>query len=48
MNPVMKSYMAANNGQQPTDPSQLLPYASTPAQQAALQKIIQARSGGGN
>jgi hypothetical protein len=48
MNPVMKSYMSANNGQQPTDPSQLIPYATNPVQQAALQKIIQSRTAGGN
>ncbi len=33
-----KAYVAANNGQEPTDLSQLLPYLTTPEQQAALQK----------
>jgi RNA polymerase sigma factor (sigma-70 family) len=37
---VMKAYMAANNGQQPTDVSEVLPYATTPEQQAAVQKEI--------
>jgi RNA polymerase sigma factor (sigma-70 family) len=34
-----KSYMAANNGQEPSDPSQILPYLTTPDQQAALEKM---------
>jgi RNA polymerase sigma factor (sigma-70 family) len=46
MAPVMKAYMAANNGQQPTSPSQLIPYATTPLQQTVLQKVI--RTGAGN
>jgi RNA polymerase sigma factor (sigma-70 family) len=36
--PVYKAYLAANNGQNPSDPSQLLPYATTPEQQSAVQK----------
>jgi RNA polymerase sigma factor (sigma-70 family) len=36
---VVQAYMDANNGPEPTDPSQLAPYATTPEQQAALQKI---------
>jgi hypothetical protein len=36
-----KAYAAANNGQKSTDVSQLLPYANTPGQQAAIQEIIQ-------
>ena len=39
--PALKAFAAANNGQEPADPSQLLPYVTTPAQQAAVQKWIQ-------
>jgi len=38
--PIYKAFVAANNGQNPTDTSQLLPYATTPEQQAAVQKLI--------
>ena len=38
---VYKAFSKANNGQPPTDISQLLPYASTPAQQTAVQKWMQ-------
>jgi RNA polymerase sigma factor (sigma-70 family) len=38
-----KSYEAANNGQEPRDPSQILPFLTTPEQQAALQKILKWR-----
>jgi RNA polymerase sigma factor (sigma-70 family) len=38
--PALKAYEAANNGLQPTDPSQLAPYLTTPEQQAALQKVL--------
>jgi hypothetical protein len=38
--PIYKAFLAANSGQNPTDISQLLPYATTPEQQAALQKLI--------
>jgi hypothetical protein len=41
----MQAYEAANNGTPPSDPSQLQPYATTPAQQAALQKAIGMKSG---
>jgi RNA polymerase sigma factor (sigma-70 family) len=37
--PVMDAYRAANNGQEPKDPSDLLPYLKTPEQQAAYQKL---------
>jgi hypothetical protein len=40
LSPVYKAFAAANNGQSITDISQLLPYATTPEQQAALQKKI--------
>jgi hypothetical protein len=40
LSPVYKAFSAANNGQASTDVSQLLPYATTPEQQAALQKMI--------
>ncbi len=37
---VREAYRAAHNGQEPSDQSQLLPYATTPEQQVALQKWI--------
>jgi RNA polymerase sigma factor (sigma-70 family) len=37
---AIQAFLAANNGQTLTDPSQLMPYVTTPAEQAALQKII--------
>jgi RNA polymerase sigma factor (sigma-70 family) len=40
MAPALKAYMEANNGVEPTDPSQLAPYVTTPEQEAALQKFI--------
>jgi RNA polymerase sigma factor (sigma-70 family) len=40
MGMAAKTYEAANNGQEPTDLSQILPYLRTPEQQAAYQKII--------
>ena len=41
LQPARQAFSAANNGQMPTDPSQLLPYVSTAAQQAALQKLLE-------
>jgi len=41
---VNRAFAAANNGKYPDDLSELLPYAVTPAQQAALQKLIQKRA----
>jgi RNA polymerase sigma factor (sigma-70 family) len=41
---AIQSFLAANNGLTLTDPTQLLPYAQTPAEQAALQKILQRNS----
>jgi hypothetical protein len=38
---VYKAYSAANNGQNPTDVSELLPYATTPEQQTGIQKWMQ-------
>jgi len=40
LSPVYKAFSAANNGKSITDVSQLLPYAKTPEQQAALQREI--------
>ncbi len=37
---VMKAYEAANNGGEPGDVSQLLPYVTTPEQRAAVQNEI--------
>ncbi len=39
--PALKAYAAANGGKEPTDPSQVLPYITTPEQQAAYQTIVQ-------
>jgi RNA polymerase sigma factor (sigma-70 family) len=41
LKPAMDAFAAANNGQAPANPSQLLPYVTTPAQQAVLQRAIQ-------
>jgi hypothetical protein len=41
--PVFKAYLAANNGAEPQQPSDILPYLTTPDQQAAyslLQKKV--------
>ncbi len=35
---------AANNGKEPTDPSQILPYLASPEQQAAYQTLLQRRA----
>jgi hypothetical protein len=40
MNPVFEAFRAAHNGQWQTNSSQLLPYATTPEQQVALQKLM--------
>jgi hypothetical protein len=40
MQPALQAFAAANNGQKPADLSQLLPYVTTPTQQAVLQKLI--------
>ena len=40
MDPVWEAFRAAHNGQWPDDVSQLQPYATTPEQQAALQKLM--------
>jgi len=37
---AIQAFLAANNGQSLTEPAQLLPYVQTPAEQAALQKIL--------
>ena len=37
---VSKAYAAANNGKEPSDPSQVLPYLVTPEQQAAYQTFM--------
>jgi hypothetical protein len=46
MKPVFEAFRAAHNGQWQTDFSQLLPYAITPEQQAALQKLMLKKSAG--
>jgi hypothetical protein len=42
---VIIAFSAANSGQPPSDPYQLIPFAGTPDQQAAVQKAM-LRSGG--
>ena len=44
LEPVAREFSAANNGQDPTDPSQLLPYLKTDEQRAALQKALELRN----
>ena len=46
MNPVFEAFRAAHSGQWQTDFSQLLPYATTPEQQAALEKLMLKKSVG--
>jgi RNA polymerase sigma factor (sigma-70 family) len=46
MKPVFDAYRAAHNGQWQIEMSQLLPYATTPEQQTALQKLILKNSAG--
>lgn len=41
---VVQAYIAANNGQQPAGPNDLLNYAMTPEQQVAVQKMIAGRA----
>ncbi len=38
---AINAYSAAHNGRPPENPSQLLPFVTTPAEQAALEKLIQ-------
>jgi RNA polymerase sigma factor (sigma-70 family) len=40
LKPAIQAYMNANSGVQPTDPSQLIPYLTTPEQQTALNKAV--------
>jgi hypothetical protein len=46
MDPVWDAYRKEHDGQWPDDVSQLQPYASTPEQQAALQKLVLKNSSG--
>jgi hypothetical protein len=41
LKPALQAYAAANNGSEPSDPSQLTPYLTTLEQQSALQRMIQ-------
>ena len=41
LGPVNRAFAKANNGRYPVDLSELLPYAVTPEQKAAVQKLIQ-------
>jgi hypothetical protein len=45
LKPAFDGFVAAHNGAQPSDPSQLLPYVKSPAEQAALQKVLQSSAG---
>jgi hypothetical protein len=45
MQPVLSAYAAANNGQHARSGADLLPYVTTPAQQAAFQRLQQSESG---
>ena len=40
MEPLWKAYAADHNGQGPDEVAQLMPYAQTPEQQAAVQKTV--------
>jgi RNA polymerase sigma factor (sigma-70 family) len=42
--PVFKAYAAANNGHIPQDPSNLLPFVTTPEQQAAFHSLFPSAS----
>jgi RNA polymerase sigma factor (sigma-70 family) len=44
LDPAVKEFATANNGQEPTDPSQLQPYLKTDEQKAAFQKIMDLRN----
>jgi RNA polymerase sigma factor (sigma-70 family) len=44
LTPVMKAYAADHNGMQPTDSTQILPYLTTPEQQAAYQTLMKNKS----
>jgi len=41
LEPAMKAFSTANNSRSPDDPSQLLPYITTPEQQEALEEVTQ-------
>jgi hypothetical protein len=41
LDPAVKEFSAANDGQEPTEPSQIQPYLKTDEQKAALQKIME-------
>lgn len=42
---ILRSFAAANNGQPPSDPAQLLPFATTATQKAQLERIIKQFNG---
>jgi hypothetical protein len=44
--PAVKAYLKAHNGEEPKDPSDLLPFATTPEQRAALEKLTEAYKAG--
>jgi len=45
--PALKAYAAANNGSQPTDAAQIIPYLTTPEEQAAYQTLQKKESANG-
>ena len=44
LEPAYKAYLAANDGKEPTDPTQITPYLTSPEQQAALQRFQQRKA----
>ncbi|MBP9900769.1 MAG: RNA polymerase sigma factor [Verrucomicrobia bacterium] len=42
---ILRSFAAANNGQPPSDPAQLLPFATTATQKSQLERIIKQFNG---
>ena len=48
LEPVYKAFQASHGEEYPSDPSELLAYATTPSQQAAIQKLILKKSSGEN
>ena len=40
LDPVMKAYATANSGAEPSQPSELLPFITTPEQKAAYEKAL--------
>jgi hypothetical protein len=41
--PIVEAFKKANNGQEPSDLSQITPYLATPAEHEAHRRLLQAR-----